>query len=1839
MDAKAAFAFFSTDARLFGADCHVPNPLRGRRGNREGKTLRKYFYRFLQTLGSAFPARADAFNRIELEMRTGLARPHMTTIARTFFADVADGSVPLPSLETATTYWSRLRQAEKRSTGFDVGKLGLKKPSGNHARASTLRDPLAARIAQGGYEERARLARDTAIHVVNLKTAVNKAGRRRTRAARRKRQSERYGPPKAGDLADRARVEKALVDWILRSEQRRTFALPAVTTRAEQLIRRFRLTFFSSVAASIARKCMAHVLAYSQPLTDAAVVSYNINGAHNYIAALVAAASVLPHRAPDVFLLQETKPGKLQLPRVPGYVTFELPRLQGHETGGGVAVLVRAHIPASLVPNASRQSDGTGAEWLAVRLETLPPITVCTLYRPPHCTAASDLDSCRSLLDCLSAVAKHSTLIVAGDLNLLFGNYVLDANRQRSFQWEATLVKLGLRRVISQVYTDAQGSRTTRIDGSREVDHFFTPHKVAASAVAEDFGVSDHYALRATLADILRLEELKPEIAWNKAKRDVALMNAVTAEAHRLFATRQVDSAEGLLVAISDAARAVLGELPTVHMRAARRDVWKKEGWWHGGLTNLVNDVRRSHRRLAELYAQARARPAVPPAEQLRRAARLTAKRDELHVRSAALQRAMRETKQAHYNSIRADLNPRSGVDISYAHKVARSFMTGGRKPTISYGPDEMTAAWTPIFGPVLPSAVYDAQAKSLELEAALAPLRQAQPEYPLDFSEKEVAAAMMKLPLGKASGPDRVPNEFWRALGKKGPMHIFLARYMKELITDPVNRIEPYIQRATVVMIPKKDTPASPTDYRPISLVCTLYKLLEHMLFARIKPRLAAAPGNAQLRAMPHTLNSQITPLEQAGFSTNRSTTQQIFLMRLAREQAGRDGKQLYVTSYDQAKAFDSAQWLEIALAMARSKRWHWREVEFCLQWMRGHTRTILVNGKLTDEITVTRGVPQGGVLSPTLYNELVTGLMTEMDALGDSADANTATTRVTVNEALSISLLGYADDMDHVAYTLADSKRAFAHAALPWSARTASTFNLQKFNLFRFNPPAVLRRGSEQLQISAGVTITTTQTWKQLGAWHDATDANYLQPMTMVSIAKLSKNGVASTKEMPAIESQLSRQKACFSPNAGASPLLSVRVMRTRFEQSMLHTGGISQLEYTKIDQLLARICKGALGAAPTGINGKRACEFCGMPSALATALKLQLSLAFKSLLIRPVIAAELQRPWDAADEAGHTWRSLLVARMCSLHPDAPPAPASIAARNAWCVDLLATALVAAGAPQWQARVLDPLAPKLWPPAHPALLFAGHDAVFTWRLFSQRLVPIYTEAYLLCKDCANAGVAGVLLTPDHLLTCGRNIPVQLLLLTPAYSLRFFDGKASLRIEAEEYRSLVETAARTPKQLKVDVSAVHIPPLGQRALGDDLAEAQLYITRCVTLDATAIHAKIYALVEADIKEAHRARREAARLAAAGAGPGAGAPPPPPAPPGGGAGAPGPNAGAAGPPPPPAPAALAPPGGGGGAPGPGPGAARAPAPHAPPNPGENAGLANQQFNGGFADDEFDDDDDDDTTETSTRQGGEGPVGAGPASATGDAATIGSGRVYTLLPRVVNPGGFDRTALAGRGGRPDAEAPAAAIGKAALSAQLAVALEQAAVAPARSPERATRAAALGKWDAAKAPAETARTTAHLEDALSDDGDTDTDTEFVSAETSASDCDENHHHRTDERATPALKASDESSSSSSRRSGLALAAFHLEWSVAGTEPLMPSIPVSSSLRRSNRIAALAERSTGRPASRVPDAIVQENPKSVDEVRSSVAPKELSEVNCACFACSLFGVCCLLRNVTNT
>ena len=139
----------------------------------------------------------------------------------------------------------------------------------------------------------------------------------------------------------------------------------------------------------------------------------------------------------------------------------------------------------------------------------------------------------------------------------------------------------------------------------------------------------------------------------------------------------------------------------------------------------------------------------------------------------------------------------------------------------------------------------------------------------------------------GKAQGPDNIPPEF---LIHCGPRCLeWLRGFYSNCLS---NMTVPKIWRkATVIAIPKPNKPTDdPKNYRPISLLCVPFKLLERLLLVRLEP----------------IIDPQL-PNEQAGFRRGRSTVHQIVNLTDDIEEAFEKGHKAGVILVDLTAAYDT--------------------------------------------------------------------------------------------------------------------------------------------------------------------------------------------------------------------------------------------------------------------------------------------------------------------------------------------------------------------------------------------------------------------------------------------------------------------------------------------------------------------------------------------------------------------------------------------------------------------------------------------------------------------------------------------------------------------------------------------------------------------------------------------------------------------------------------------------------------------------------------------------------------------------------------------------------------------
>ena len=173
------------------------------------------------------------------------------------------------------------------------------------------------------------------------------------------------------------------------------------------------------------------------------------------------------------------------------------------------------------------------------------------------------------------------------------------------------------------------------------------------------------------------------------------------------------------------------------------------------------------------------------------------------------------------------------------------------------------------------------------------------------DFTLSEIASAVKALKSGKAPGPDKLHPEFFLN------MHPNCLAWLASLFSTCLKEkaIPKLWRKAKVVAILKPNKPPdSPSSYRPISLLCIAFKLLERLILNRIEPYVEDS-----------------LPNEQAGFRRGRTTVDQVVLLAGEIEESFKLKEKTGAAFIGLSAAYDTIWHRGLTLKLLQTRLW-WR-------------------------------------------------------------------------------------------------------------------------------------------------------------------------------------------------------------------------------------------------------------------------------------------------------------------------------------------------------------------------------------------------------------------------------------------------------------------------------------------------------------------------------------------------------------------------------------------------------------------------------------------------------------------------------------------------------------------------------------------------------------------------------------------------------------------------------------------------------------------------------------------------------------------------------------------------
>ena len=261
-------------------------------------------------------------------------------------------------------------------------------------------------------------------------------------------------------------------------------------------------------------------------------------------------------------------------------------------------------------------------------------------------------------------------------------------------------------------------------------------------------------------------------------------------------------------------------------------------------------------------------------------------------------------------------------------------------------------------------------------------------------FTPDQVRRALEDSGNSTALSPDKLTVHQLKHMGPIGVR--YLCRVFN--LSYAHGRIPEIWKHANVIPLLKPGKPKEMgTSYRPISLLCPASKVFERIMLRLITPHIHLADTQHGFRAGHSTITALLPLAHQiaAGFNQNLIPCRIVAL------------------AVDLSKAFDTVNHTAF-LRLLLNSTMDANTVRWLCCYLRGRTATCFYNGVESDSVVIRQGVPQGSVLSPTLFNAYVAGYPHTADLCTSYADDFTASaSHPDVREATA-TMAKHAEDVE---------------------------------------------------------------------------------------------------------------------------------------------------------------------------------------------------------------------------------------------------------------------------------------------------------------------------------------------------------------------------------------------------------------------------------------------------------------------------------------------------------------------------------------------------------------------------------------------------------------------------------------------------------------------------------------------------------------------------------------------------------------------------------------------------------------------------------------------------------
>ena len=619
----------------------------------------------------------------------------------------------------------------------------------------------------------------------------------------------------------------------------------------------------------------------------------------------------------DVLCVQETHLNEQHRFSIRGYQTFRNDR--ENRIKGGVLTLVKNNIPATEIKKSTANS---GTEYITIKV-VLPKkeITITNAY----CPSDRDIET--------NVFPTSENTIILGDFNSHSPSWGYDSMDNRGEIIEDWLIE---NRFILLNKPDDEPTFWSRAwKKTSTPDLCFASEniqKLSSRTVSDQLGGSDHRPVLIKLHDQPTGRSFCKEPSWNFKKANWSKFEKLTEtfckEKPFINSNDIHKNVENFTSGILEAAKQSIPR--------GRRDNYKP--YWSDRMNELHENLSKArdnmdtfsnpesiglHTRARELYDEEKNKNSQK--SWVEKTESLNFERD--HGKLWKLTNALNDDHQENYKPTVLKENDQTLTGKKAANKLSEHFKENSNLNI----PREKSRE--------IRQKIKSEQRKQEPSECMTA-----------SFSMQELNRAILKLKNKKAPGPDGITNEMIK----------HLSSYAKEYLLEIFNQswtsgIYPqFWKEAIIIPIPKKGKDKTQcTSYRPISLLSCLGKTMERLVNSRLQYHLEK--------------NCLLNPI-QSGYRKNRNTEDQVTLLVQDIENAFQMKMKTIAVFVDLTAAFDKV-WKEGLLLKILKKQISGNMYNWIRNYLFQRTARVKIDGYKSSLVKIREGVPQGGVISPTLF------------------------------------------------------------------------------------------------------------------------------------------------------------------------------------------------------------------------------------------------------------------------------------------------------------------------------------------------------------------------------------------------------------------------------------------------------------------------------------------------------------------------------------------------------------------------------------------------------------------------------------------------------------------------------------------------------------------------------------------------------------------------------------------------------------------------------------------------------------------------------------------------------